>query len=243
MKTPREYLRVYVWEAPVRLFHWLNAASLLVLCVTGFLIGHPLALMTSGDASSLYWFGTTKFLHFLAGYVFAAGILLRLYWAFVGNKYSRWSSFVPVSRKQVTEIVQVTKIEVLQVSNEALDPVGHNALAALTYLGMGVTALFSVSSGFALYAPTSSSWIPHLFSWMVPLFGSEFTLRSFHHGAMWIFVAFTIVHVYLACYEDVVDGHGAVSAMIGGWKFVDKPEKNATPKASATRDVEVSARK
>ena len=78
---------------------------------------------------------------------------------------------------------------------------------------------------------------------MTPLFGSEYTLRSFHHGAMWVFAAFTMVHIYLACYEDVVDGHGAVSAMIGGWKFIDKPEKKPVAKAAPARELEASSHK
>ncbi len=34
---------VYVYEAPVRLWHWVNALAILVLMVTGYLIGSPLA--------------------------------------------------------------------------------------------------------------------------------------------------------------------------------------------------------
>ena len=30
---------VYVYEAPVRLWHWVNAAAIMTLCVTGYLIG------------------------------------------------------------------------------------------------------------------------------------------------------------------------------------------------------------
>ena len=33
---------VYVYEAPVRVCHWVNAASIVVLMVTGYLIASPL---------------------------------------------------------------------------------------------------------------------------------------------------------------------------------------------------------
>lgn len=33
---------VYVYEAPVRICHWVNAFSIIILMVTGFLIGTPL---------------------------------------------------------------------------------------------------------------------------------------------------------------------------------------------------------
>ncbi len=38
------YRRVYVWEFPVRLYHWVNAACIVALAATGLLIGKPLAI-------------------------------------------------------------------------------------------------------------------------------------------------------------------------------------------------------
>jgi Ni/Fe-hydrogenase 1 B-type cytochrome subunit len=222
MNATREFVRLYVWEAPVRLFHWVNAASLLVLCVTGYLIGHPWAFMNGGDASSSYWFGTLRFVHFAAGYVFVAAMVLRLYWAFAGNKFARWSNFLPLTRYQVREVGQVIKIEMLQVSNEPLDPIGHNAVAYFTYTGTFLLAAFSIVSGFALYSQMSAAWFPAQFHWVVPLFGSEANLRFWHHAAMWGFILFIMIHVYLSIYEDYIDGHGAISSMIGGWKFMDR---------------------
>ena len=34
--APVEYRRVYVWELPVRVYHWINAVALVALCVTGY---------------------------------------------------------------------------------------------------------------------------------------------------------------------------------------------------------------
>jgi hypothetical protein len=36
-----EYYQVYVWELPVRFFHWANALCVFILGVTGYLIGSP----------------------------------------------------------------------------------------------------------------------------------------------------------------------------------------------------------
>ena len=58
----------------------------------------------------------------------------------------------------------------------------------------------------------------------MPLFGSEFALRTFHYAIMWAFAVFTIIHVYLTFYHDYVEGHGVISSMIGGWKFMEKHE-------------------
>ena len=39
--TPHSEEAVYVYQAPVRLWHWVNAFSILVLGITGYLIGSP----------------------------------------------------------------------------------------------------------------------------------------------------------------------------------------------------------
>ena len=41
---------VYVYEAPVRIWHWVNALAITVLAVTGYFIGSPLPTMP-GEAS------------------------------------------------------------------------------------------------------------------------------------------------------------------------------------------------
>jgi Ni/Fe-hydrogenase 1 B-type cytochrome subunit len=65
----------------------------------------------------------------------------------------------------------------------------------------------------------SQSWLPRLFTWVTPILGSDFAVRQWHHAAMWFFVLFALVHVYLVGYHDYVEGRGTVSSMWGGWKF------------------------
>lgn len=47
MKSRKKRLReVYVWELPVRIYHWVNALCIVILCVTGFIIADPPAIMS-----------------------------------------------------------------------------------------------------------------------------------------------------------------------------------------------------
>ena len=68
---------VYVYEAPVRLWHWLNALSIVVLAITGYLIASPLPSV-AGEASEHYLMGYIRFTHFAAAYIFAVGFLARI---------------------------------------------------------------------------------------------------------------------------------------------------------------------
>src|SRR5438876_1152031 len=59
---------VYVYEGPVRLWHWVNALAIIVLALSGYFIGSPLPSL-SGEASDHFLMGYVRFVHFAAGYV------------------------------------------------------------------------------------------------------------------------------------------------------------------------------
>lgn len=214
--------RVYVWELPVRFFHWINAGSILVLCLTGFFIGNPLALMSSKEAVNQFLMGYIRFFHFAAAYIFLFNFLFRLYWGFVGNKYAQWHQFIPRSKAYFKEIWQVLKVDILQIGGEEHVGIGHNALAGFIYFLTFIAFLIQILTGFALYSDNSHWWFPHLFVWVKGVFGNDFLLRSVHHWAMWFFILFTIVHIYLVFYHDYVEGRGEISSMGGGWKFIEE---------------------
>ena len=83
-------------------------------------------------------------------------------------------------------------------------------------------ALVQIFTGFGLYAPTSGWWLPKLFAWVPTFLGDEMTTRFVHHSATWLFIIFTLIHVYLVFYHDWLEGRGESSAMISGHKFVRK---------------------
>jgi len=220
----KNFKRVLVWELPVRIFHWLNVLSLIVLTVTGFIIADPPAILSNTEATDLHSFGIVRFIHFVAAYVFFFIMIMRLYWAFVGNRFAHWKAFWPFSKKMWNNVIHVLKIDILLFNEDEEDlsniSIGHNSVAVLSYLAMFFIALISIFTGFALYADLSEWWLPDLFSWVVPLFGGDFMVRTIHHIAMWAFILFAIVHVYLVFYHDWLEGRGEVSSMFGGYKFV-----------------------
>jgi Ni/Fe-hydrogenase 1 B-type cytochrome subunit len=221
-----DFKRVLVWELPVRIFHWLNVLCITVLGVTGLVIADPPALMSTSEAVNSYWFGTVRMIHFTTAYIFLLNAIARVYWAFRGNYYSNWKAFFPFSKKAWGNIKHVLKVDVL-LQNEEKEvlkniSVGHNYVASFSYIVLFLLALVQIFTGFGLYAPTSSWWLPKLFSWVPYLLGDEITTRFIHHISTWLFVIFTLIHVYLVFYHDWLEGRGESSAMISGYKFVRK---------------------
>jgi Ni/Fe-hydrogenase 1 B-type cytochrome subunit len=218
------YHRVYVWELPVRAFHWINAIAITLLALTGLMIGSPQTLWMSQEPSQQYWFGWVRFTHFAAAYVFFFNILFRIYWGFVGNAYSRWDNYIPYKMDQLRNIWEVVTVDVFQLKLQRKLFIGHNFMAGLSYFLLLLVCLFQVATGFALYSSMSDAYLPHFFGWVVPLFGGDAQVRQWHHTAMWLFVIFTIVHLYLVAYHDVFEGRGTTSSIIGGWTFMKDDE-------------------
>ena len=99
-------------------------------------------------------------------------------------------------------------------------PIGHNAVAAASYLVMFILAVVMVFTGFALYAPTSTWFFPKFFAWATSLITTdEFLIRRIHHIVMWAFILFIAVHFYLVLFHDWLEGRGESSAMVSGYKF------------------------
>ncbi|WP_242118823.1 Ni/Fe-hydrogenase, b-type cytochrome subunit [Aestuariivivens sediminicola] len=218
------YKRVYVWELPVRIFHWINAIAITVLAVTGFIMADPPAILSNAEASDSYWFGTVRFIHFMTAYIFFFNLILRVYWSFVGNRFASWKSFFPFSKKSWRNFLHVLKVDILlghEKHPEITDlSVGHNSVAGLSYFILFLLALVQVFTGFGLYSAMSDWWLPDLFEWVVPLFGGDFIVRTIHHISTWLFILFVLIHVYLVFYHDWLEGRGEVSSIFGGYKFV-----------------------
>lgn len=213
------YRRVYVWELPVRIYHWVNALCIVVLIITGFMIGNPMNLFHANEAYQQYSFGWIRFLHFAFAYIFFFNFLVRIYWGFVGNRYAKWDRFILYRPKQWQELWETIKVDVLQAKVHGRSFIGHNNLAGFSYFVSFIIFILQVVTGFALYSSMSKSFFPSLFAWIVPLFGGDAWVRQWHHLFMWFFIVFIIIHVYLVFYHDYYEGRGTTSSIIGGWKF------------------------
>lgn len=225
-----DFKRVYVWEVPVRFFHWLNALAITILVITGFIIADPPAIHSSSEATNLFLFGYVRMIHFVTAYVFVANLLFRVYWAFVGNEFAHARNFFPLNKKGWKNIMHVFKVDILLQKDKSLTcanvSIGHNAVAGLSYFGLFILLLTQTATGFALMAPTSEWWLPNLFTWVTAWAGNDITVRYVHHFVTWLIMIFAIVHMYLVFFHDYLEGRGESSSMVSGFKFVFKKRMN-----------------
>lgn len=211
---------VYVYEAPVRLWHWVNALSVSVLALTGYFIGQPLPSMP-GEASDHFVMGYIRFAHFSAAYVLAIGLLGRMYWAVVGNHHARELFTLPVLRAEYWREVFAMLAWYAFVRPRPNQYVGHNPAARLgMFFGYFLFILFMIGTGFALYSEGEGlgSWQDQVFGWILPVLGGSQQVHTLHRLGMWAMVVFVIVHVYAAIREDIMGRQSIVSTMISGYR-------------------------
>lgn len=222
---------VYVYEVPVRLWHWVNALSILVLAVSGYFIASPPPTMP-GEASDHYLLGYIRFAHFAAAYVLIFGLLFRIYWAFAGNRHAR-QIFLPQVHKLAwwSELVHETKWYWF-LAAEPKKYIAHNPLAsfAMHFLFLWGT-VFMIVTGLALYGEGAGmgSWQYSYFSsWVIPLLGNSQWVHTYHHLGMWVIILFVMVHVYAAFREDIMSRQSILSTMISGWRTFkdDRPAED-----------------
>lgn len=124
---------VLVWDAPVRVFHWL-----MVLSFAGAYL----------SAESERW----RLLHVSMGYTMAGLVAFRIVWGLLGTRYARFSTFVRGPRA-IARYVRA----LLQGRPE--HHTGHNpagALAILALLGLSVVV---AASGWTTYNDLAGEWV------------------------------------------------------------------------------------
>jgi Ni/Fe-hydrogenase 1 B-type cytochrome subunit len=209
---------VYVYEAPVRLWHWVNALAMVTLFITGYLIASPPGSL-SGEASAHFQMGYIRFAHFTAGQIMAVGFLLRIYWAFVGNSHASQIFYIPFWKADFWSGVLHEIRWYAFLEKYPKQYVGHNPLAqSMMFLMFTLGTFFMICTGFALYSEGEghASIIYKLFGWVFSIFPNSQDVHTWHHVGMWALVLFTIIHIYAAVREDIMSRQSMISSMISG---------------------------
>ena len=229
IESIRRRTSVFVYEWPVRLWHWLNALCIMVLIVTGWFIASPLPSMDFAEATYQFVMGYIRFTHFAAGQIMTVAFAGRIYWAIVGNHHARQLFYVPVWNKHWWQEVVFELRWYMFLEKQPKKYVGHNPLAQVAmffFMTIGIT--FMLATGWALYAEGAGqgSLPDQVMGWLIALVGNTQVLHSLHHLGMWFILIFMIIHIYAAIREDIMSRQSMVSTMISGHRTFkdDRPE-------------------
>lgn len=128
--------KVLVWDAPVRVFHWLMVASFAGAYLT---------------AESERW----QLLHVTLGYTLAGLVAFRLVWGLVGTRHARFASFVRGPAAVVRYVGALLR-------GRPEHHVGHNPAGALAIVALLGLSIVVAASGWASYEELGGEWLEEL---------------------------------------------------------------------------------
>ena len=210
-------MRLYIWQLPVRLTHWVTAGCIVVLSLTGGYIADPFLIPPGGSVMT-----TVRLIHMIAAITLLASGLLRVVWLLTGNRFSRWSAFFPTSRRQLAEVFHQAAFYAF-IRKEIPKILGHNQLAASAYLILWALLLVETITGFALDGLIGSEPGATGFGWLIGVFGPQL-IRVVHHLAMWAILAISLFHLYSCVLVDHLEKNGLLSSIFSGFKYVTREE-------------------
>jgi len=201
----------------VRTTHWLNTLLLAGMIMSGLQIyrAFPHFGLRGGPYYANHWDGKPFPRWATLGGWLAGGLNwhFALAWPFVltGLLYlgyllvsGEWRSLL-FRPRDVPRAMQM-QLYYLRLRKEHPPQGKHNALQKAAYSFIVVLGALSVLTGFAIYKPVQLHWL-------TAAFGGYELARYWHFWAVWIFVAFIIVHVALVFLVDPA----SLRAMITGW--------------------------
>jgi Ni/Fe-hydrogenase 1 B-type cytochrome subunit len=213
----------YVYEAPVRIWHWVTVLCLLVLGTTGYVIGSPPPAV-SGEAVDSFFFGWIRTVHFVTAFILIAAFIFRVYWAFAGNHHARAIFVPPLWSFAFWRGMFSQTAYYLFLRDRSERWVGHNPVAQVaTFVMFTLGTIVLIFTGLGLYAQGfgwGSTWM-NLFGWVTVLAGTPQAVRTAHHLAMWYVLVFVLIHIYMVFREDIMGESSIVSMMVNGirlWK-------------------------
>jgi thiosulfate reductase cytochrome b subunit len=184
---------------PIRLTHWINAAAVIGMMMSGWAIY---------NASPLFGFSFPRWAT-LGGWLGGAiAWHLALMWLLVGNfliyaAYLLWSGAHRRLRPPGLSAV-LADLRAAVRFRLAHQPGEYNAIQRLTYCVVLLAVALVVLSGLAL-------WKPVQLQTLASLLGGYEWARRVHFGAMTVIAGFTLLHVSMALLVPSV-----LWAMIGG---------------------------
>jgi len=168
--------------APRRIHHWVNLICMIALGVTGWYIHKPFApnLM-----------GLMRYIHLVFAYIFGINLILRVYYAFGEN--GDWKKYLKPEISKKT--LRLTYRHYLFY--EHLPEGDHyRILQNASYLVLALLFFVQIVTGILLF---EAEGIP---SRVIAFLGGVNAVRQGHLFLTWVFIAFTIIHIYMAFTED-----------------------------------------
>lgn len=237
---PARAQAVYIYELPVRLWHWTMAACIFTLFVSGYYIEHPPFAIDMPLVIKI---------HYTAGLILCVAMACRLLWAFFGNVVSRQIFIVKIWDKSWWQGLWDNLKWYAFCTKKPDVRLGHNPLAQVAMFFIVLVIFFMCFSGLGIYqakmySPPIISKFHFMEDWIYSLGGNDLDLVVMHRLGMVLILAFVMIHVYMVIRESIMGRTTMIYTMITGNRLVmDKPAITRWMTRDAKKDAKKAGRK
>ncbi|AOW76671.1 cytochrome B [Colwellia sp. PAMC 20917] len=228
-------VKTFVWSRNIRLFHWLNVLSVLLLIVIGSVIyfGKDLGISTEGKI-------LLKTIHVCVGYVFAANLIFRIILGFIGKGYERWGQTLPFNKVFKQELADFKKDK-----NKTFK--GHSPLGKLMVGALMLSLSIQMISGlviagtdiyyppFGQYFASSIAQDKNQLALIKPYSKENVDADAYkemrnvrkpfitaHVYSFYFLLLLIPLHILAVFFAERREKHSIVSSMIHGFKYLPK---------------------
>jgi cytochrome b len=169
--SPRQSPTTHVWDIPVRVFHWLLVALIVVSFTTAQIGGNAMRI------------------HELSGFSILTLVLFRVLWGIFGSTYARFSDFVRRPRQAIEYARSLRR-------GRSAFYAGHNPLGGWMVVALLLCLL--VQTGTGLFANDDVMTEGPLFDWVSKR--TSDILSRIHEVNFYVLLALITLHVGAALY-------------------------------------------
>ncbi|MDD5806167.1 MAG: cytochrome b/b6 domain-containing protein [Eggerthellales bacterium] len=190
---------------PFKITHWINLVAMVVLIFTGFIIHYPFipAIM-----------GVCRGMHIFCGFVLFINCMARVILAFIvksaptnGTRVQvlDYKTWLPQPDNKHQGLAWIKYYLFLRKEMPLSAKLG--VPQKISYLAIPLLIIIMFITGVALWIPTSGP-----FTGLCILVGGVMNMRIIHYFLMFVFIAFFMLHAYLAS----IEGSALIKVMFFG---------------------------
>lgn len=212
------------FSAWYRITHWVRFFSFIVLILTGFCIGVPFIVESFSSEPTNFLLAEIRAWHEIFGFLLIAVTIGKVYLFFVDKKSKcERVSFLDFINPKVW--INQIKYYLLVGKHPHLRG-AYNPLQFIAYLGVYIALLVLCVTGLILYSHVYHEGLGgFMFETLRPLeaaLGGLGDVRVIHRIAMWFFIIFVPIHVYLATFNAIYGKEGGMDAIVTGYKWEEE---------------------
>lgn len=220
---------IYRHRLTTRIWHWVNAVSIIILIGSGAMISNAHPRLYWGKYGANFdqpWLEVPRFAgwftipgsyslalgrrwHLFFALVFAFGLLAYMLVSLVNRHFGR-DLRIRLAELRPGHLWADAKAHLAFRFHDALNPRAYNIFQKLAYAGVIFVALpLAIGTGLAISPGMDAAW-----PWLLDLFGGRQSARTIHFLTATAITAFVVVHLVLVI---LAGAWNEMRSMVTGW--------------------------